>query len=124
MKNVYIYLIPNNKNNRTTSKFHNVCKSENVNININEILTKFTDINDILLACKQIDPSFKTIGGIVLGSKEQIGSVNFSNMEQTKQVDADIENLLESIENTQKELDNKYKVLIKLLTKKNTHYVK
>ena len=121
MKNVYIYLIPNNKNTRTTSKFHNVCKSENININIDEILTKFTNIDDIILACKQIDPSFKTIGGIVLGSKEQISSVNFSNMEQTKQVDADIENLLKSIENSQKELDNKYKSLIKLLNKKKSH---
>lgn len=82
--NVNVYFVPNSKSPVEGGRFYNcyinragnLDLSEMLPLNLDEIISPDTDIDEIEEIVKQVDPTFKAAGGIILNKDETIGNVS------------------------------------------------
>lgn len=74
--NVHVYFYENSKAPSEGGKFYNVYISRNERLDLRKIVPSGMDIDSVEWYVRQVDKSFKTVGGIILFRDEKISSIS------------------------------------------------
>ena len=114
--NVNVYFVPNSKSPEEGGRFYN-CYINRVGkldlstilpLNLDEIVSPDTDIDEVEEIVQKVDPTFKTAGAIILNRDETIGDVSIFRPNDGKVgVSLEEKERIEKIDNLDAEIDDK-----------------
>lgn len=130
--NVNVYFVPNSKSPVEGGRFYNcyinrvgkLDLSEILPLNLDEIVSPDTDIDEVEKIVQKVDPTFKTAGAIILNKDETIGDVSIfkpndgkvgvspeekERIEKIDNLDTEINEKTEKVSSLDKEIEEKSK---------------